>query len=848
MADSQPKSVFISYSHDSDDHKARVRALADRLRHEGIAAMLDQYVPNPSCGWPKWMLRQVEESDFILVVCTEPYKAKVQGRTKTGKGVKWESLLTLQDIYNNSSENGKVVPVVLSDDDVQHIFTPLDAFTHYDVGADHGYLALYRYLTGQPEIAVPPVGQALVLPPAAPPTTEPLRLPSSLHQLPAPPLDFTGRKKELDELRKSIATGNVAICGLKGMGGIGKTTLALTLAQELLPSYPDAQICLDLLGVTTPLSPSKAMAHVINSFDPNAKLPQEDPAVVALYRSVLFGKRVLLLMDNASDSAQVEPLVPPQGSFLFVTSRQHIDLPGISATDLNILPPRDAESLLLAITPRIGKNASALAEACGCLPLALRLAAGSLKKHPNVSVDSYLKRLSDAATRTTELAEPALAASYSILSAPLKMLWRQLAVFPSTFDSAAAAAVWKASAPTAESRLGDLVASSLVEWDSGGLRYHLHDLARDFAGTRLKNDPIEERAARKRHAAYFSGVLHSADNLYFKGGDSILQGIALYDLERANIDAGFSWACNDRDADEAAAICNSYCGTAHVLGLRQHPRNERIPWLLAAVAAAQKLGDQRAEGCHLGNLGLTHAALGETPEAIACYSEALDIAKKIDDRRHEGNALGNLGLAYAALGDALKAIEFHEKALLIDGEICDHRGKAADLCNLGIAWAALGYPRQAIAYYETALEIDRGIGNRKGEGADLGNLGLAHLDVGNALKAIECHEKQLTIVREIGDRRCEGTVLGNLGIAYAALGDDQKAIEHYEKALVTRREIGDRRGEGNALYNMAVALYNLGRRTKAVSHAEASLKIMKAIEDPHAPTVRAALDKWKSEP
>src|SRR6185295_8838044 len=151
-----------------------------------------------------------------------------------------------------------------------------------------------------------------------------------LHQLPTPPSDFGGRTEDLAELRRSVKKCGATIWGLQGTGGVGKTAFALILADQIAADYPDAQIFLDLQGVSErPISSTEAMAHVIRSFHPNMKLPEEGPRLEALYRDVLSGKRVLLLMDNASGSDQVAQLVPPASCALLVTSRQKFALPGL---------------------------------------------------------------------------------------------------------------------------------------------------------------------------------------------------------------------------------------------------------------------------------------------------------------------------------------------------------------------------------------------------------------------------------------------------------------------------------------------------------------------------------------
>lgn len=264
-----------------------------------------------------------------------------------------------------------------------------------------------------------------------------------LHQLPAPPADFTGRETELNELLAKLETGGVTISGLQGMGGIGKTALALKLAERLTPRYPDAQFFLDLKGTSDkPLSPAEAMAHVIRAYHPTAKLPESETELKPLYQSVLHGQRALLLMDNARDGQQVLPLLPPATCLLLVTSRQHFTLPGLYAKDLNTLTPKEAGELLLAIAPRIGAAAEAMAKLCDYLPHALRLAASALAEQIDLSPADYLTRLENTQTRL-DLVEASLSLSYDLLHAETQKWWRLLSVFPDTFDQPAGAAVWE---------------------------------------------------------------------------------------------------------------------------------------------------------------------------------------------------------------------------------------------------------------------------------------------------------------------------------------------------------------------------------------------------------------------
>jgi tetratricopeptide (TPR) repeat protein len=679
----------------------------------------------------------------------------------------------------------------------------------------------------------------------------------TLHQLRAPVGDFVGREKEIEELLATLRGGkSAAISGISGMGGIGKTELSLYVSERLRDAYPDAQLVLDMRGTDErPRDPADALASCIRAFlGLEQRLPDDAEELTRLYRSVLEGKRALILLDNAYDSAQVRPLLPPAGSALLVTSRETIPIPGMKRVTLEQLRPAEARELLTGIAPRVAPDvADRICYLCGYLPLAVRAAASLLDITPDLDPDDYAAQLADERTRLERIGvdptigidvEASIGLSYQRLPPDAARVFRLLAVFPTTFDAAAEEAVCE---DAGHKHLSELLRRNLVIFNTDTRRYRLHDLARLFADSRPTD--AERNTGRMRHAEHYLSVLAECDELYFQGGEAIKDGLARFDAERRNVEAGQEWACRHSGEDETAArLCNQYPDAgAYVLDLRQHPRDERIVWLEAALAAARQLNDRAAEGVHLGNLGLAYADLGETRRAVEFQEQRLIIAREIGDRRGEGQALGNLGLAYADLGETRRAVEFYEQCLNIAREIGDRRGEGYALNNLGIAYKDLGEVRRAIEFYEQKLVITREIGDRRAEGSALGNLGVAYANLGETQRAIEFYEQALAIDREIGDRRGEGQDLGNLGIAYAQLGETRRAIEFYEQRLVIAREIGDRRGEGNALSNTSRALDELGDRAKAIAHAEAALEIYEQIEDPRAERVRAVLAEWRGE-
>jgi tetratricopeptide (TPR) repeat protein len=629
---------------------------------------------------------------------------------------------------------------------------------------------------------------------------------SALHQLPTPPSDFTGRAQELDELMRALEQGGVTISGLQGLGGVGKTTLALKLAQQLTSRYPDAQFYLDLKGTSkTPLSASDAMAHIIRAYQPTAKLPEGEAELSGQYRSVLHNQRALLLMDNAADDVQVKPLIPPDSCVMLVTSRQHFTLPGLFAKNLDALPAEDARKLLLKIAPRINEQADTIAKLCGYLPLALRLAASALAERIDLSVADYVRRLSNVQQRL-KLIDASLSLSYELLSPEMQERWCVLAIFPDAFDSAAATAAWEIEMDATQDALSELVKYSLLEWDEATVRYRLHDLARLFADAHLSE--TERDKVQRSHASHYLSVIREANKLYRQGGEELKRGLVLFDLEWPNIQAGQAWAEKYSGEDhEAASLCSGYSNVgSHLLDIRLYPR-KRIPWLKSALISAQRLKDRTVEAIHLCNLGNAYWRLGELPRAVEFYKEQLAIALEIKNRRLEGSALEGLAWVDTKLGDTQRALEFYEQAVTINREIGDRHTEANILLGLGNLYIKLGETEPALKVYKQALSI----------------------------------------AREIGDRRNESNALGSLGLAYNALGDSDQSIKFYEQSLEIAREIGNHPGESNALWNLSLLFDKLGKRDQAIAHAEAALKIKEQIEAPNVAKVREQLTEWRGQ-
>ncbi len=294
------------------------------------------------------------------------------------------------------------------------------------------------------------------------------------------------------------------ISGVRGMGGIGKTALALVIADRLKAQYPDAQFFIPLRGASdAPAKPYAAMQSVIRAYHPTAQLPDDPTQIAALYRSVLDGQRAIVLLDDARDADQVRPLLPPKSCLVLITTRQHFHVAGLHARNLETLSPADARDLLIAIAPRLdgvipdaadrrrsrslrrspeilrrlttAQNdtidaVDVIAYFCGYLPLALRAAASLIAATPDLNPLTYATQLRDERTRLTKIGkegvdidvEASLNLSYQQLSPEAARVFRQLSVFPASFDAAAEEAVCE---DTDHTHLSQLVRLSLVQYD-----------------------------------------------------------------------------------------------------------------------------------------------------------------------------------------------------------------------------------------------------------------------------------------------------------------------------------------------------------------------------------------------
>ncbi|HYV47836.1 MAG TPA: NB-ARC domain-containing protein [Myxococcaceae bacterium] len=545
--------VFISYSHDSDEHRDRVRQLAARLRADGIDAWIDQYSPAPVEGWPRWMKAEFARAHFIIVVCSPGYAERFDRGPGHGSGAGWEAMLIQQELYEKGG-NTRVIPVFFSGEE-QAVPTELRRFTRHPLPT--AYDALLRHLTGRlaeaPPILGPPPSSSALL--TATLQSEGARPGSGVRRIPwnAPPLpDQYLPREELDAFKLSlIATTPQAIAvagqhhrlGVQGMPGVGKTLLAAALAwdPEVQDAFPGGVFWLTL-GRTPdpPLRWQAALAAQLKG----APVEMDTSRLGKAKLAELFAARPpsLLILDDVWRAEDAEPFnAIASPSRLLITTRNRDVASGLGATVRELLELKAAAglALLAAYADRpvgtLPQVALEIVRECGELPLALAMAGAMLRGRPDDRWPTLLAQLQKADLAYLAAALPDYSEHRSMLAAievsveelpeDVRRRFLDFGVFAE--DTAVPERVlqllWKSDGvelAAAQSTVDALVDRSLVRRDDKG-RLTLHDLQHDYV--RARGGDIRVRHARLLNAyrnAAPDRALHAvvSDGYFFEHG------------------------------------------------------------------------------------------------------------------------------------------------------------------------------------------------------------------------------------------------------------------------------------------------------------------------------------------
>jgi NB-ARC domain/TIR domain len=337
---SDPPKVLISYSHDSPEHEQRVLKLANRLRGDGIDCTIDQYVGAPAEGWPRWMDKQIRDSDFLVMVCTETYYQRVMGEDQPGKGlgVRWEGHLIYAEIYRAGTMNTKFIPVLFEGGDLSHIPAPARDTNHYFARTARGYEDLYRRLTNQPCAIKPELGKLRSLPAGERKSEGAL---GRLVNVPNLPPHFLPRPGDLQALKDAVLAGltkplaltGTGKFGVQGMGGIGKTVLATALAydSEIRQAFPDGNYWLTIGQKPNLLDLQNQLLRQLTGS--KETVTTETEAKDAL-REALEGRRALLVVDDAWTIDHADAFsVTAAPTRLLITTRNREVLVGLDAEE-----------------------------------------------------------------------------------------------------------------------------------------------------------------------------------------------------------------------------------------------------------------------------------------------------------------------------------------------------------------------------------------------------------------------------------------------------------------------------------------------------------------------------------
>jgi tetratricopeptide (TPR) repeat protein/transcriptional regulator with XRE-family HTH domain len=645
-------------------------------------------------------------------------------------------------------------------------------------------------------------------------------------QLPATVAHFIGRAAELAELSGLLdqaggrPPGAVVISAVGGTAGVGKTALALHWAHQFAGRFGDGQLYVNLRGFDPsgiPAAPAAAIRGFLDALDvPPGQIPPGPEAQAGLYRSLLAGRRMLIVLDNARDEQQVRPLLPASpASLVLVTSRSQLG--GLAAAEgarlisLDALSHREAVQLLAA---RLGAARAAaepaavdrIASLCACLPLALAVAAARAAARPGFPLAALATELADSAGRLDALdaGDPGSSVravfswSTGQLTSEAARVFRLLGVHPGP-DIAVPAAAGLAGIAAAEARrlLRELARAHLIAEHVPG-RYALHDLLRAYAAEQAQHtdNDTSRRDATGRVLDHYLHTAARAARLLDPAKEPIVlapprSGAA--PGQPADRQQAMAWFEEEHQVLLAAVTLAAGSGfDAHAW---------QLPWAMApflqprghwqeyaaaqrtALAAATRLGDTAAQALSGRLLALACTDLGDHDQARGHFDSSLTLCQRLGDRLGEAKIQQSLGVLADRQGRYADALGHAEQALRLYQAIGDKANEAEAFNTIGWCHGRLGDYQQARAFCRQALTLSAEAGHRRLEGHAWDSLGYAEHHLGNLAEAAAGYQHALSIARETRDRRLEADTLIHLGDTRHAAGKFAQAREAWQQAL-----------------------------------------------------------------
>jgi tetratricopeptide (TPR) repeat protein len=689
----------------------------------------------------------------------------------------------------------------------------------------------------------------------------------ALLHLPPDIRDFTGRAEQVGQVCRLIAAavGSVSaappIVCVCGRGGAGKTALAIHVAHRLGGDFPDGQLYVNLRGADGAQDPADVLAGFLRELGVDgADIPEGTGERARMYRAQLAGLRVLVVLDDAADEAQVRPLLPGSwGCAVLVTSRSRLSaLAGSHSVPLGALPPDQAVGLLAAI---IGADRAAaepeavtkIAGLCGYLPLALRIAGARLVSRPAWTASWFAARLGDQSRRLDLLragdleVRASFALSYDSQGGAEQLAFRTLGLLAADFPAWNLAALLETDEAEAEQLLEQLADAALVDIagvDATGLiRYRLHELLRDFARDLLHRaeDPGSSRDSLARLVGEYTGAAELACSLVHPGapgGTPPQPNLLAADVVRGD---PWGWLTAERATlaelvgqAHAASLWDQAWQLAQALAPAFDWRADWRAWERThqlGLDAARHSEDLAAQGRILRSLGVLNRELGRYEEAVTLLTQAAGILADHGDRDQQATAMRNLGDAYRYQGRLTDAIDAFTAALAVFREAGDNRSVAAALNGMADAYRGLSGWDESSAAFQECIGLYRDLGDRLEEARSKVRYSLVFRDQHLIGRAIPLIAEGLEVVRGLGDRRWEARALRQLAIVHRNDGDTGTAIATLGECLAILAELEDRRGQAVCLRNRGDAHRLAGSLDSAEADLTAALSIFAELHD-----------------
>ena len=822
---------LISYSHDSPNHEERTLALCQRLRDEGVDAQIDQYVEGtPEEGWPRWMQNQLDRSEFVLVVCTETYYRRFRGLEEPGKGkgADWEGSLITAEIYQSKSQTKKFVPLVFDHRDVEFIPESLSIHTHYVLDSEAGYTSLYAFLTGQAGVKPQVLGSLVTIPQKR---VAPLRF--EIHNLPFPsnPL-FTGRGTELETLRRYLsnntATSMLLTLVVQGMGGVGKTQLAVQYAWKAIREF-DALLWVRAESPEALESSLASLAPLLKL--PEANLKEQSLQVQAVLMWLRDRNRWLIIADNVntdvSSRAVREQLFAGMNGSVLITSRLQTWPPNIPSLSLDIFSHEEAVDYLLARcrdqNHHAGEktDAQSLAKELGCLPLALEQAASfiaelrwSFGQYQTEFLKARTELLSEHREGSTNY-PASVAETFSITTAQLSPLahallriaaWLAPDIIPRNIFSANETAL-------SEALNGQAIISPL------SVQKALAELRR-FSLIRLENESFSIH--RLVQAVQQDSLTQEQRNQWLNSAVSTFNAFAPAFPEDPNTwgvwlplsPHGEKLVEHTRQCEvETLPVARMMNQLGLFLKARANYAQAKAYMEAALKIRENLLGPEHSEvGLTLHNLAEISQDQGEFREAEILYQRALPILEKEPTNLLLVAApLNGLAILYANRRDYAKAEPLFLRARSI-WEEAPGPGQldlARCLNNLADLYGDQARYAEAETLYKRALSIrEQATGPERLEVANsLNNLATLYAKQGKYVEAEELIQRSRSIALKVlgADHPFAATGFQNIAAVYFGQGKFAEAEPLYRQALTIREK-----ALGPEHIDLAITLYGLG--------------------------------------